>query len=191
MKHSYKDLSIGMLRSGLLGFGGGPSVIPLIRHEAVTRYHWLDDDEFGETLAIANTLPGPIAVKMAAYLGYITKGWLGALVSVCAHILPTCLAMVFLAAFINVISGSAIVTNMIAAAMPVVAVMLGQMAYEFGEKAVKGLGVVLGIILFLLSFFLLQVVSLHPGIVIIIFLTYGAFHFKLKSKRKLDKEESA
>ncbi|MGE7604081.1 chromate transporter [Peribacillus sp. NPDC097675] len=195
MKNPYGELTVGMMRTGILGFGGGPSVIPLIRHEAVSRYRWLDDDEFGDTLAIANTLPGPIATKMAAYLGYKLKGWPGALVSVAAHILPSAFAMVFLIAFINVLSNSAMISNMIAAVMPVVAVMLGQMAYEFGEKAVKGLGKVLGILFFAISFILLQVVSLHPGIVIMIFLLYGAFHFKLRSriknKRQEKKEESA
>ena len=195
MKNPYGELTVGMMRTGILGFGGGPSVIPLIRHEAVSRYQWLDDDEFGDTLAIANTLPGPIATKMAAYLGYKLKGWPGAIVSVAAHILPSAFAMVFLIAFINVLSNSSMISNMIAAVMPVVAVMLGQMAYEFGEKAVKGLGKVLGILFFAISFLLLQVVSLHPGIVIMIFLFYGAFHFKLKNrlknKKQIKKEESA
>ncbi|WP_042347198.1 chromate transporter [Bacillus massiliigorillae] len=187
----YKDLTIGMVRTGILGFGGGPSVIPLIRYEAVTRYHWLEDDEFGDILAIANTLPGPIATKMAAYLGYRVKGWKGAIVSVAAHVLPTCLAMVFLVAFINQLSTSTTVQHMIGAVMPVVAVMLGQMAYEFGEKAVKGLGWILGFLLFLISFIMLQIISLHPGIVIAIFLLYGAFHFKWKqrwAKKKGDNE---
>src|SRR5947199_9501529 len=98
-----------MVRTGILGFGGGPSVIPLIRHEAVTRFHWVEDDEFGETLAIANALPGPIAPKIAAYLGYKVKGTLGAIVSVLAHILPTCIAMVFLLTVINVLSFSSTV----------------------------------------------------------------------------------
>ncbi|MGM9925080.1 MAG: chromate transporter [Bacillus sp. (in: firmicutes)] len=184
----YKELTIGMMRTGILGFGGGPSVIPLIKHEAVARYRWLEDDEFGDILAIANTLPGPIATKMAAYLGYRVKGWKGAMVSVAAHVLPTCFAMVFLVAFINQLSSSATVQNMIGAVIPVVAVMLGQMAYEFGEKAVKGLGWIFGIVLFSISFLLLQIISLHPGIVIAIFLFYGAFHFKLK-KRWIHKEE--
>lgn len=62
-KHPYRDLTAAMVRTGILGFGGGPSVIPLIRHEAVNKYKWIDDDEFGEILAIANALPGPIAAK--------------------------------------------------------------------------------------------------------------------------------
>ncbi|MBW5448918.1 chromate transporter [Cohnella sp. CFH 77786] len=178
-----------MLRTGIFGFGGGPSVIPLIRYEAVSRYRWLDDDEFGEILAIANALPGPIATKMAAYLGYKQKGTLGALVSVAAHILPTCLAMVALLAVVNVASYSKAVEGMISAVMPVVAVMLGQMAYEFGEKAAKGLGKWLACLLFVLSFLMLQVISIHPAIVIVIFLAYGTFHFKLKNKADRSKRK--
>jgi chromate transporter len=96
MKNDYLDLSIAMFRTGMLGYGGGPATVPLIRHEAVTRYQWMNNDEFGEVLAIANALPGPIATKLAAYLGYNKKGVLGAIVSVLAHIMPTSIAMVAL-----------------------------------------------------------------------------------------------
>lgn len=182
MGNSYKELTVAMFRTGILGFGGGPSVIPLIRYEAVTRYHWMRDEEFGEILAIANALPGPIATKMAAYLGYREKGTMGAVAAVLAHILPSCFVMVALLTLANVLSYSTAVTGMIGAVMPVIAVMLGQMAYEFAEKAVNGLGLPVGGLLFALSFVLLQVISLHPAIVIIFFLIYGAFHFKLKHK---------
>lgn len=191
MNRIYKELIIAMLRSGVLGFGGGPSVIPLIRYEAVTRYHWIDDDQFGETLAIANALPGPIATKMAAYLGYKLKGTAGAIISVLAHILPTCLAMVFLLTILNFLSFSSTVVGMINAVMPVIAVMLGLMAYEFAAKTVKGLGKMFGCFLFLISFVLLEVIPIHPAIVILIFLSYGMVHFKLKNYFKRNKEMSA
>ncbi|MDQ0200643.1 chromate transporter [Neobacillus ginsengisoli] len=178
----YKELILAMLRTGILGFGGGPSVIPLIRYEAVTRYRWLDDEEFGETWAIANALPGPIAPKMAAYLGYRQKGVIGAIIAVLSHIAPTCLATVLLLSLVHVLSFSKTFTKMVSAVMPVIAVMLGQMAYEFGFKALKGLGKILGIIFLVLSFILLYVVPIHPAIVILIFLTYGAFHFNIKNK---------
>ncbi|MFC3885681.1 chromate transporter [Bacillus songklensis] len=179
---SYKELVIAMVRTGIFGFGGGPSVIPLIRYEAVSRYHWIEDDEFGEILAIANALPGPIATKMAAYLGYRQKGVIGAFVGVLAHIVPTCLAMVALLTLVNVLSYSTAVAGMISAVMPVIAVMLGLMAYEFAAKAVKGLGKLLGCLLFVISFVLLQTISIHPAIVIVLFLAYGTMHFKLKNK---------
>lgn len=88
------DLIVAMARTGILGYGGGPSVIPLFRHEAVVRYKWMSDDEFGETLAVANTLPGPVATKMAAQIGYQQKGIIGAIVAVLAHIFPSTLAII-------------------------------------------------------------------------------------------------
>ncbi|CAM3544315.1 chromate transporter [Paenibacillus glucanolyticus] len=195
-KHSnpYMELTFGMVRTGILGYGGGPSVIPLIRHEAVVRYHWLSDDEFGEVLALANALPGPIATKMAAYLGYREKGALGAVVAVLAHILPTCIAMIALLSAVTFLSSSTVVAGMIAGVTPVIAVMLGTMAYEFGEKAVKGLGIYAGIGFFAVSFLLLESFQIHPAIVIILFLAYGTVHFKTVSKlkkQKRDKEGSA
>ncbi|MBD2844651.1 chromate transporter [Paenibacillus sp. IB182496] len=180
----YKELCIALLRTGLVGYGGGPATIPLIRHEAVTRFKWMDDDEFGEVLAIANTLPGPIATKLAAYLGYRLCGWPGGAVGVAAHIVPTGAAMIGLYAFMAFFQSSPIIQGMIAGVVPVVAVMLGVMAYEFGEKAVKGLGLWLGVGLFAGAFALLQLAGLHPAIVIFAYLVYGAFHHRVKARWK-------
>ncbi|WP_268748566.1 chromate transporter [Paenibacillus wulumuqiensis] len=176
---TYSELSWAMIRTGVLGYGGGPSVMPLFRYEAVTRYRWISDDEFGEILALGNALPGPIATKMAAYLGYRGKGIPGAILAVIAHILPSSIAMILLLSAVAYLSNSKIIQGMIAAVVPVIAVMLGVMAYEFGEKAVKGLGKTLGIILFVIVFILLQVLNVHAAIVIALFLLYGAFHFRL------------
>lgn len=181
-----------MFKTGILGYGGGPSVIPLIRHEAVARYRWMDDEEFGEILALANALPGPIATKMGAYLGYRLHRTPGAILAVAAHILPSTLGMIVLMSAVQALSSSKVVQGMIAAVVPVIAVMLGVMAYEFGERAVKGLGKPLGLGLFAVTFALLQTIGLHPAIVIVAFLGYGAFHHRtvnwFKSRKRRTKQ---
>ncbi|WP_281349861.1 chromate transporter [Paenibacillus tengchongensis] len=179
----YAELAVSMIRTGILGYGGGPSVIPLIRHDAVARYGWLTDEEFGETLAIANALPGPIATKMAAYLGYRLKGVKGAVLSVLAHILPSSLAMLLLLSAVHYLAGSKAVAGMIAAVSPVIAVMLGIMAYEFAQKAFKGLGAIAGIVSLALALLLLEVLHIHPAIVIVLFLGYGTVHYRILAKR--------
>lgn len=184
----YKELIIGMVRTGILGYGGGPSVIPLIRYEAVTRYKWMDDEEFGETLALANALPGPIATKMAAYLGYKRKGVSGAIVSVLAHILPSSIAIVALLGVMYTLKDSKYIAGMIAAVRPVIVVMLGIMAYEFALKAWKGLGKGFAILFCVLAFILLQLLQIHPGIVVMLFLGYGMFHLNLVQRYKRDKQ---
>ncbi|MCR8658822.1 chromate transporter [Paenibacillus endoradicis] len=183
----YSQLIWSMMKTGFLGFGGGPSVVPLIRHEAVKAYSWLSDDEFGEIFVLANTLPGPIATKMAGYLGYRLKGVFGAVIAVIAHILPSSIAMIALMSVVGYFSSSLAVQGMISAVVPVVAVMLGAMAYEFAEKAVKGLGIYFGIVFFVLALLLLQVINMHPAIVIILFIVYGTMHFKLVDRWKDNK----
>ncbi|MCM3174812.1 MULTISPECIES: chromate transporter [Paenibacillus] len=187
----YSGLITGMMRTGILGYGGGPSVIPLIRYEAVTRYKWVSDEEFGEILAIANALPGPIATKMIAYLGYKTKGLLGAIIAVLAHILPTSIAIIALLGSMYALRESKVVAGMVAAVRPVIFVMLGMMAYEFAMKAWKGLGKTFALLFGVIAFVLLLLLDIHPGIVIAVFLVYGFFHFdvvqRFKSKDNADK----
>ncbi|MEF2964412.1 chromate transporter [Paenibacillus sp. M1] len=182
LQKDYIELGASMARTGVLGYGGGPSVIPLIRHDAVIRYKWLSDEEFAEILALANALPGPIATKMAAYLGYRRKGAWGAMFAVLMHILPSTLAMILLLSAVSVLAGSRFVMGMIAGVSPVIAVMLGVMAYEFAKKGVKGLGIVASILFMLLAFVLLEVLHVHPALVIVLFLAYGAVHYRAVAK---------
>ncbi len=188
----YTAISGAMLRAGIFGYGGGPSVIPLFRHEAVTRYKWMTDQEFGELLAFANALPGPIATKLAAQLGYQQKGTVGAVVAILAHILPTTIAMVALLGALYAMKESVIVAGMIAAVRPVIAVLLGITAYEFCAKTWGGLGKVIGVGFGIFAFLLLGILDVHPAIVIIAFLAYGTVHIKVFNwaNKKWGKKES-
>lgn len=166
---SYKQLLVAFARSGVLGYGGGPSVIPLIRYEAVENYKWMNDEEFGDILAMANALPGPIATKMAAYIGYRVKGIWGATVAILAHILPSVLAMVLLLSLLYKLKGSPVVKGMISAIGPVIGVMLAVMTYEFVVKSKKAMGWKNAGLLLVLALVLLEALGIHPALVIVIF----------------------
>lgn len=178
----YIHITMAMIRTGVLGYGGGPSVIPLFHHEAVNRYKWVSDKEFSDILAFANTLPGPIATKMAADLGYRLKGSVGAIVAIIAHIFPTTFAMVGLLAILYTLKESVIVAGIIAAVRPVIAVLLGMMAYDFCMHAWEGLGRYVAILFIVIAFFLLAIVEIHPAITIIMFLLYGTIHIRLSNR---------
>ena len=192
---AYRDIAAAMLRTGLFGFGGGPSVMPLFRHEAVNRYRWVTDEEFAEILAFANALPGPIATKMAGYLGYRLKGIGGAVVAITVHIFPTCAAMIALMVVLNELKDNNVVSGMIRAVTPVVTAMLAAMAYEFLHKTKKGLGIVPGSLFCMAALLMLTVLNWNAGMVVALFLVYGAAHFPLvaafRRRRKPDKEESS
>jgi chromate transporter len=92
------ELFLVFARAGLLAWGGGPSMIPLIRAEVVG-HGWLTDAEFVEALAMGNALPGPIATKMSGYVGYKIAGWPGAVAATSGMAFPTVVLMLALASF--------------------------------------------------------------------------------------------
>lgn len=161
-------------------------MIPLIEHEAVKNYQWMSSDEFGETLALANTLPGPIATKMAAYVGYKVKGSMGAVVAILAHILPSLAAMIGLLSFLYSFRDSPFISGMVQGVTPVIAIMLLMMALGFLKKASNGLGMKWMALMLIIGIILLEILLIHPGIVIALFLSAAFIYATYKVKNNVN-----
>jgi chromate transporter len=121
----------------MLGYGGGPAIIPLYENQVVGRYGWLTTDEFGRALAFGNALPGPIATKLAAYIGFKVAGYAGAAVALSAVVLPTALIMVLLAGLMMKLTGNPVVKGMIRGVQPVIFVMMAMLAYDYAKYAIQ------------------------------------------------------
>jgi len=79
------------LRTGLLLFGGGLVLVPLLAPEVVGR-GWLTESQFLDGVALGQATPGPI-VMTAAFVGFAVRGWVGALVATGAVFLPSFVAV--------------------------------------------------------------------------------------------------
>lgn len=172
-----KDLFFAFFRVGLLGFGGGPAAIPLFHREAVINYKWMTEDEFGDTLALGNTMPGPIATKMAGYIGYRVNGVIGCLVALAASVIPTVVLMILLLGILQRYKDLEWVNSMSAAVVPVVGVMLAIMTWDFFQKSGKALGIGRAILFTAIAIVLLELLNIHPAIVIlgILILSFTTF----------------
>ncbi|SOC11215.1 chromate transporter [Ureibacillus xyleni] len=180
-----KDIFIAFFRSGILGFGGGPSTIPLVHKEVVETFKMMNDEEFSDVLSIGNTLPGPIATKMAGYIGYRVGGWLGMITALIATILPTVLLMVILLVSLKEFRNFDFVKGMTNGVVPVVAVMLGVLTWDFLKKSKTSLGWKVGTIILVGSFIGMVLLRLHPGIIIATLLLLALF---LPLKKREDGE---
>lgn len=89
----YLELFISFLKIGLLGFGGGMSIIALIQIE-VTTHGWMTETEFLDIVGISQVTPGPIGMNCATYVGYTATGsvW-GSLVASVAIVIPSLVIM--------------------------------------------------------------------------------------------------
>lgn len=159
---------------GILGYGGGPASIPLIENEVVDRYGWLTVSEFSEVLAMGNALPGPIATKMAGYIGYAEGGILGAAVGIFAAVAPSLILMIGLLGLLMKFKDSPRVKRLTIVVRPVIAVLLGVMTYDFFFSSYEGIGWMQTILIGGLSFILMEKMKVHPAYVIAGALIYGA-----------------
>jgi chromate transporter len=78
-----------MLKIGLFTFGGGYAMIALLENEFVTKRGWLEQEEFLDVAAIAESTPGPIAINSATYIGYKRGGLTGSLAATLGITLPS------------------------------------------------------------------------------------------------------
>lgn len=94
----YWQLFISFFKVGLLGFGGGLSIIALLERE-VTKYGWMSSTEFVDVVAISQITPGPVGLNCATYVGYTATGsiW-GSLLASFAIILPSLIIMIAICA---------------------------------------------------------------------------------------------
>jgi len=85
-------------RIGVIGFGGPPAHVALLRDLCVERERWIDDVEFEDANAACGLLPGPASTQLAIYCAHRVAGVPGALVGGAAFILPGLALIILLAA---------------------------------------------------------------------------------------------
>lgn len=166
----------------MLGYGGGPSIIPIYETQVVDRYRWMDTTEFGRALAFGNALPGPIATKLAAYIGFKVAGWAGGAVALAAVVLPTALLMVALAGVMMKLEGNPYVKGMIRGIQPVIFVMMAMLAFDFAkymfQPTAAGSLTFLPFLIGGLFFIMVQYLQLNAVWGILLALVVGAFFLK-------------
>ncbi|MFD1775620.1 chromate transporter [Paenibacillus rhizophilus] len=166
-------LIIGFFIANLLGYGGGPSSIPLMYEEIVPHYHWLTDGEFSNMLALGNALPGPIATKVAAYVGFEIYGWAGVLAALLATVLPSAAALIVLLRVLQKYRQSKVVKGMTLLVQPVIAIMMAVLTWQMGKGPAASIGIWQTLIIAAIAFWAMERRKIHPALVILAAFVYG------------------
>lgn len=182
-KVKQSDLFMAFFRAGMLGYGGGLSAVPLMQKEVVNRYKWMDDEEFSDILALSNTLPGPINTKMSGYIGWRLRGLWGLINAVVASVLPTAILMILLLTVLNAYKDKPWVQGMAKGVLPIAGVMIGVLAWDFVQKAKNGLGWIVTIIYLVVSLVVMELLDIHPAILIVALIVYALFSKENKDRQ--------
>ena len=96
----YLQLFYEFFKTGLFAVGGGLATLPFL-YDMADRTGWFTRTQLADMLAVSESTPGPIGVNMATYVGYVTRGIPGAIVSTLGLVTPSVIVILIIAAFLK------------------------------------------------------------------------------------------
>lgn len=123
------ELFVTFFKIGLVSFGGGYSMVPVIGYEAVSR-GWMNQEQFSDIIAVAGASPGPIAANSATMIGYHVSGIGGAVVSALGITLPSLLIVIIIGVLFVKVQHFPAVKRLFVVLRPVVAALIFFSAYQ-------------------------------------------------------------
>ncbi len=166
------EIFISFLKVGMFGYGGGSAVAPLIHKEAVEKRGWIDDDEFIDIVAIANSLPGASMVEMSTAIGYKIKGLLGGIVAAFSITLPSMIAFTIVMIFLNDLITEEVLNAVTVPVLAVVAALMFSLSKKFFLQSKKELSLAIIVLVYLGSFPLIYFIRIYPSLVIVAIVAY-------------------
>lgn len=122
----YLSLFTTFFKIGLFTFGGGWAMISIIEREIVDKHKWIDRNDFLDLLAVAQSLPGILAVNISVAIGDRLKGVKGSMAAAMGTILPSFIIILAIAIFLtpDVIKNNEIVSAIFKGIRPAVVALI-------------------------------------------------------------------
>lgn len=130
-------LFISTLYLSAFTFGGGYVIITLMKKKFVDEYHWIDEEEMLDLVAIAQSAPGPIAVNGAIVIGYKLAGVPGLLVSILGTVTPPFVILSIVSLFYTAFRENLYIGMMLEGMQAGVGAVIASVVYDMGEGIVR------------------------------------------------------
>lgn len=119
-------LFVTFMKIGAFTFGGGWAMISIIEREICDKYHWVNKADFLDLLAVAQSMPGILAVNISVSVGDKLKGFKGSLSAAIGTISPSFLIILIIAVFLTpeTIKNNEIISKMFMGIRPAVVALI-------------------------------------------------------------------
>ncbi|MBP8713886.1 MAG: chromate transporter [Lachnospiraceae bacterium] len=137
-KHeSLWTLFITFAKVGVMTFGGGYAMLPILQREVVEDRGWATDEELADYFAIGQCTPGVIAVNTATFIGYKYDGVMGGIIATLGVVSPSLVIICALAGCISAFSDVPAVQNAFAAIRVCVCILIFNAVVKLFKSSVK------------------------------------------------------
>lgn len=125
------------LKLGTSGFGGPIALVGYMQRDLVEQRHWFTETEYRQGLALAQTMPGPLAAQLAMWFGYLQAGVLGAAAVAIPFVGPPCLLVTAVAVLYAKYQGLSVVHEIFLGVGPAVLAIIAIAAYKLARTTNK------------------------------------------------------
>ncbi|MBU9712587.1 chromate transporter [Evansella tamaricis] len=182
MKTDWKLLSkifLSFLKIGPVTFGGGYAMIPLIEREVVIKRKWLKMDDVSDVFAMAESVPGAIAINSATFIGHRIAGTKGAVCAMLGTLFPTFLVVMGISTLFFILQGNHYLESAFLGIRPAIVALIVYAGVKISKTAIFD-KTTLGLTIAMLSILLFT--PLHPILIILSGIILGIGIIKLKEK---------
>ena len=130
------ELFVSFAKVGVLTFGGGMAMLPMLQREIVERRGWAEDEELTDYFAIGQCTPGIIAVNTATFVGQKQYGIAGGIAATLGVVFPSVVIITIIAAFLRNFAQLSAVKNAFAAVRVCVCVLILNAVVKLWKKTV-------------------------------------------------------
>ena len=131
------DLFLTFAKVGVMTFGGGYAMLPILQREVVENKGWATEEELADYFAIGQCTPGIIAVNTATFIGKKYAGTVGGIIASLGVVFPSLLIIILLASVITSVSDLAVVQHAFAGIRVCVCVLIFNSVLKLGKSAIK------------------------------------------------------
>jgi chromate transporter len=134
---SWREVFLYFLFLGFVNIGGPVAQITMMFNHMVEKRRWLSEDRFVKIMAFCHMLPGPEALQLAIYVGYLKRRLLGGIVAGLTFIVPGAAAMIVLSWLYVKYGQLPQVTNALYVLKPAVLGIIGAGIIKLGRAAIR------------------------------------------------------
>ncbi|MDR2607893.1 MAG: chromate transporter [Treponema sp.] len=172
------DLFVTFFRVGIMTFGGGYAIIPVVERELIKRKNWITMEEVMDYYTIAQITPGVIAVNLSTFVGSKRAGIPGGIIATLGFIFPGVTFMILVSIFIQRFAEYPVVRHAFAGIRLAVCALILDTVLKLFKGIFKGR---LSVAIFIIALGLSAFVSASP---VLIILAAGLAGFFLKRPAK-------
>ena len=157
------SLFVSFFKVGIMTFGGGYAMLPMLERELVDKKKYVTMDEIMDYYAVGQCTPGVIAVNVATFIGYKRKGVLGGIFATLGVVFPSIIIITLLASVLSMVADHPVIEHAFAGISVAVCALIVQAIFKLSKSGIKdAMTVIIAAVALVLALF-----DLPPVIIIV------------------------